>query len=408
MLAFGISTIASFVFYYILGNFTEALLFEQITLIKRIASTFIVFLLLGLGVSIPRQVAYEKEKDANNSIKFFNASLLIISTIGITFFIIVNVFSNNVANLLFNNDQYQQLVLPLSLFILAQLYSGIVFSFLRGNLKIEQSNYLTIINAIIPIASLLLFPSATSFLVSCSLLYCFSGFVILFRTYRIQTFIDSFRIKTLVPKVTSLLKIGVPRVPGDFALEALLTIPITLTAHYSGSWEASLLAFSLTILTMCVSLLSPINLILLPYASKFLSLGKKQEIKSHTLLLLKISLPMIVVITIIVFFSSDFICTIFLKDSYNYLATVFLKTVVWACIPYSIYVVLRSFIDAAYELPMNAINVVLGLSSFFIVFFIIKDIQFLKYPSLVSMIFGFIVISILSLNSFYKYFSKKD
>jgi len=78
-----------------------------------------------------------------------------------------------------------------------------------------------------------------------------------------------------------LLKYSIMRVPGDFALAALLALPATITTHLSGVKEAGFMAFGISTFSMVAYLCALIGTILLPKASQMIVKRELTELKTH-------------------------------------------------------------------------------------------------------------------------------
>ncbi len=174
-----------------------------------------------------------------------------------------------------------------------------------------------------------------------------------------------YNLRMLVPYAKEIMSYSIMRVPGDFALSALFALPAILTAHISGVGEAGYVAFGIAVLNMSSSFFVPISTILLPKASHMIARanykGLKYDLKR--MLISAICLTALGVMILEIF--TDQIIGIYLKE--NFTETIMIiKIIAIGIIPYVIYIILRSVIDANYVKPINAINIVITFLFFII------------------------------------------
>ncbi|MEY4902691.1 MAG: hypothetical protein RLZZ292_506 [Bacteroidota bacterium] len=388
--------------YYLVSNYSNKVVFEEFTLIRRVSATAYVFLLLGMVVALPRQIAIFSENNAKIA-TMLRAAMWTVLLSGVSFLTIVACFPSFVSIQLFGKSYFAYLMFPMGLYILVQLLAGVIFSYLRGRLWVMSSNILTFSNSLAPIIAILVSQTTLQILLVTTFFFLLTPLILFLFVIKKENY-NLPQEANLKQESSALLKIGIPRIPGDFALEALLTVPVTFTAHHSGTWTASIVAFGITIITMCVSFLAPINLLLLPYAAKSLSQNKHDKIREHTNLLVKITLVGMSLMLIAIEFGIPLFLSLFFKKLLNDETVTLIRWTAPACLPYSIYLVLRSFIDASSPKPLNAINASISLGILLIVGKSIECLNLSPYPYIIGMVIGFLVLGLLSIRTYQHFF----
>ena len=160
-----------------------------------------------------------------------------------------------------------------------------------------------------------------------------------------------------------LLRYGLPRVSGDFALIALLGLPTFLVAHLVGVQDAGYVAFGVSVLGMIAAVFAPVGLVLLPKASGFIARGANEELRSHISAILQLSLVVSVVLTIAVEISAGTAIRLYLGSDFSGIAMI-VRVIMLGAVPYAVFTVLRSAVDARHFKAINARNCIIALTVF--------------------------------------------
>jgi O-antigen/teichoic acid export membrane protein len=190
---------------------------------------------------------------------------------------------------------------------------------------------------------------------------------------------------------------GIQRVPGDFGLSGLFSLPATFTSHISGITIAGYVAFGTSLLNMIGGLFAPLGLILLPKASQLVANNDFKTLKYYILKILKVTF--ILTILGVVFFEifADKIIALYLGNFPSDLVMI-ARLIVIASLGYTIYVAIRSIIDAYYVRAMNTKNIFISLM-FFLTMSILTTLVSKSYMFLVvSLVFSIFLLGILTLN----------
>jgi O-antigen/teichoic acid export membrane protein len=161
----------------------------------------------------------------------------------------------------------------------------------------------------------------------------------------------------------NLLSYGVQRVPGDFTLIALFTLPVTVVAHLQGVQQAGYLAFAISVLSMICAVFQPVGLVLLPKATRMLAENSHRELRGHVSQVLKISVLTSLVLGLFVAVFADQLFRMYLGPGYEQVAGL-VRVMVIGTIPYSIYLVLRNVIDAFHKSGVTALILLFSFAVF--------------------------------------------
>jgi len=362
--------------------------FSGYALSRRTISLIQPALLMGLGVGIPRYIAYGySNPDQKNPDAYFISALFILVPVFFIFFIFFNLFNGTFSYIFFGSSNYSYLILPISCMIVGQIFHASCYSYFRGRLMMMRANLLQAINmGIIPPATFFLFGKSLSTVLAVTgiVWIIISSLAFLFMPIKLGACNPG----KLVPYAKEIMGYSIMRVPGDFALSALLALPAILTAHMTGVREAGFVAFGTVVFNMGGYFFAPISTILLPKASHMIARANYEGLKYDLkrMLMSAICLTTLGVVILEIFTSQ--LIEIYLKK--NFFETIMIVRVfAIGIVPYVVYIVLRSIIDANYVKPINVINMIVSL-----LFFITGVLLIVLFKMNYIYIVGIFVISI--------------
>src|SRR4030067_505361 len=361
--------VSQIVVFKLAANFLGNQGFGEYALARRTISFAIPVLLLGMGVGLTRYLAFATADStkSESSNPYYVCAFLIVTTAVSLFLAALNLLAREGAYLFFGDKGYHFLILPLSLSILGICFHTLAYSYYRGHLRMLPANCLQFINlGLIPLGVFALPEISVSrlFTIMGLLWIGTSGMVILHILKKIPW--KNFSFNQLKDRSKELLSYGLVRLPGDFGMAALLTLPATLTAHISGIEKARYVAFGISILNLLGTMFTPVGLVLLPKASKMVAKKEFPLLKKHLLKLLKVSLG-VTAIAVVVFelFAPDII-RLYLGEGFEGAVNI-LRVILIGALPHTAYIVLRSSLDAVYVRPKNVKNILLALTFFLLV-----------------------------------------
>jgi O-antigen/teichoic acid export membrane protein len=335
--------------------------FASYSLIRRNLSFFIPVLFLGLAVGIPRFISYNHE-DKMKSGNYFLAGCIVLFLSLLLFSIIVFALKNQLAQLLFGDSKYYYLMYPLLAMTYGLSLHSVIYAYLRGSLKMNYANLLQILNLGIGILVVFLFTKHLVYVIYLtSIIWSLTSlifFVFIFSKLQYSG-------KEILASAKELLRYSTPRVPGDLALASLLTVPSIIVAHYVGIVPAGFLAFGITILNMAGAAFSPVSLLLLPSVSKLASENRYLEIFANTKKIIGITLLLSVVAVLVFELFASFILKIYLGNAPEELVNT-TRLIALGIPGYTIYIVLRSVLDALHYKAINTKNLLISCALYFV------------------------------------------
>ncbi|MEW5766780.1 MAG: hypothetical protein AB1797_04025 [bacterium] len=335
--------------------------FSEYALSRRTVSLIQPLLLMGLGVGIPRYIAYASASlDNNRSDTYFIAGIITLVVTTLILMLTLNIFDDKFAFLLFGNSNYVYLISPISLMLIGLILHSSCYSFFRGKLNMVSANILQIINmGIVPPIVFLFGKDTKQILLIGGILWIVISVSFLVLILRKSTF----KIVNLFLHTKELISYGLQRVPGDFAMAAILSLPAIFTAHISGVKEAGYVSFGISLLNMVGAAFAPIGIILLPKASQLIASKDVNLLKDYVNKILRITLSLTIVGIIIFEILADRIINLYLGRNFFDIVLV-VRIIMVASIAYAVYISMRSIIDAYYVKAINIINIILCLLLF--------------------------------------------
>jgi O-antigen/teichoic acid export membrane protein len=334
--------------------------FAEYALARRTISLLFPVPVLGLSIGLPRYVGFANGRgDRDGAARYYGATLWCVGVGALCCFLAMNLFSKTFAYLLFGNVQYSYLAFPLSLIVTALCLHTVACGYFRGNMDMNRANLLQFLNlALVPIISFLIFGHSLSrTLVSIGVISTIVSVGGL-----IKTPLRSI-LRNNVKEARELVRYGVQRVPGDFALMALFTLPATFVAHMKGVQEAGFVAFGISVLSMIGSVFAPVGLVLLPKATTMLARGSREALKQHLQLILQVTLVVCLVIVLVIEIWIPRLILLYLGPGFEQIVPV-VRILALGALPYSLYVVLRNLVDAHHEYGVTAAILTGGLTVF--------------------------------------------
>jgi len=333
--------------------------FASYSLIRRNLSFFQPVVFLGLAVGITRFVSFNLSNKVKSG-NFFIAGALMVFMSVIFFSALLFIFKNQIARILFGDSNFSYLILPMIVLIIGICIHSLSYAYFRGMMLMNKANLLQFLNLCLGnLAAFYLSNNLTEVIYYTGLIWITTGLVF----FIIILFRIDFQQKSIFRAAKELFPYSIYRVPGDVALAALLTVPSLITAHYAGIISAGYIAFGITLMNMASAAFSPISLLLLPKISN-LTAGKHYEtIFTKTKKTIAITLLLSVSAILIFEIFASQIINIYLKDASPDL----IKTarIIALGIPgYSIYIVLRSVLDALHYRAINTRNVVITFGTY--------------------------------------------
>lgn len=335
--------------------------FSEYALSRRTLSLIQPALLMGLSIGIPRYIAYSSANtNSKKSDGYFISGISILAIVVLISTLILSLFKNGFAFLMFGSSHYFYLVRPINLMIAGSIIHAACYSYYRGRLLMVRANVLQLINlGFVPLLAFALgkTPKLVLGITGVGWLVVSFFFLVL-----IMKSLD-WKNMSIVSQSKELITYGLQRVPGDFGMAALFALPATFTAHAAGVKTAGYVAFGTSLLSMAGSVFAPVGLVLLPKASQIIASKDLKLLKHYVSKLLKITFLLTALGVIIFELFAGQIISLYLGKSFSDIVLI-TRIIMIAALAYTVFVSLRSIIDAYYVKAMNTINILLSLLLF--------------------------------------------
>ena len=365
--------VAAMVVISILGKTVGPVLLGEYLLIRRMASWFQAGVQLPSGVALPRFVAFNI--DGSHLIKqtYFLAALLTSCVIALFLGIVLLFWRNAISHLLFGSAQLDHLVFPLCLLLLGLAINSVVFGYYQGTLAMVWASALQLCNLVfVPVFATVLFRSRHSIPLivnAMSISMCVCACLFAWPIVRKWEFGGTF--VQLKRQSSELLSYGFARILGDMGLQAMLSLPAVVAAHYFPIGAVSFLLLGGSFLAVIGAASLPLATILLSRVSRSIAQMRTDQLQlrvAHFVSAL-IELSVFICLQLVVF--SDVIVRAWVGPSF--LGGIRIIQITILAVPfYFIHAGLRSVIDAAAVRAYNTWNIVISGGVFLLTLPLIK------------------------------------
>ncbi len=321
---------------------------DQYVVVRRTVSFVYPLLLMGAVVGITRFVAMRSSAEEQR--RYLLAALGWVLPLSVATVITGFVFAVPLSWLVFGSAAQHALIPPLSLMTATVGLYGLGYAFLRGQRRLVLANVLQVLAlAALPCAAFLVFDDLIPVCWMTGL-----GWLALALTAMVPALWRASPGGSRRER-GELLRYGLPRVPGDLALGALLTIPVYVAARTHGLSASGEIGFGTTLLNLAAAVFSPLALVLLPASASQLASGDhaglSRRIRSVTRLTFLASAALTVIFEVL----AEPLLHVYLGTAYADYVTGS-RIIFLGALPFGVFVGLRSVLDAFYHTPRNGIN----------------------------------------------------
>lgn len=378
--------------------------FAIFSIAGRTATVLAFLMLLGLGIAIPRYIAIIRAKKNHKAEAnmFYAAALLMVVAIAIVSLVTVG-GKETLAQLLFNDSNRSNLIVPTLLFAIGTTVSSFVYAYFRGIDKFKQYSVLQVVFQVVNLAIVVY---AGSHLVSQLTL---RGMIILFLSivtmiYIIRTTYRSVSIvkEKVVSNSRELLAYCLPRVPGEVFLFSFTVLPLAIINARFGLHSTAAFATAVTLTSIVTPLFQFVGTALLPYVSKHLATGATDGIQSKVKKLRVLYLVIAAVSAVFMWFLTDFVITILFNKTYTQFSDI-VRVVYLSVVPYSMYLLLRNPLDAISKIPFNTFNLGVSLGVLVLAVVTVKNIHEAAW----AFVGAYLILGVLSELSWHSQHKKK-
>jgi|SRR5690348_8974297 len=331
--------------------------FSEYALVRRTVTLMMPIPILGLSIGLPRYISYSKGRnDSEAADRYYGGTLWCAGFGAAICFVLINSFSGVFGYLFFGSRNYAILSFPMSLMILGLCAHTVACGYFRGHMQLNRANALQFINlACLPILAFVFAHGSLR-----TLLLVIGSFWIAISTIALCFTPLGAIAKSGTKEIRQLLKYGIQRIPGDFILGAIFTLPATFIAHLQGVREAGFVAFGISVVSMIGGIFAPASLVLLPKATLLLAEGARKKLWIHLRPILTTTAVASVMMSALIWWLVPNLIRLYLGPGFETVVPI-VRFLVLGALPYSLYLILRNLVDAYHEHGVTAVILSVGL-----------------------------------------------
>lgn len=361
--------------------------FGEYSLSRRAVGLLYLPLVMGLGIAAPRYIAIARA----GAIEGFTESAFATATLTaglippLAIALLLNAAPAFGALLLFGSQSLSYLVPPATIALAGIALHSMVYAVYRGRSEMSFANILQIVDLAIvpPLAFALGDKTAASVLTLTGGMWLLASLIALLHVlYRERS--EWRGLTSMREHLAVLLRFGLPRVPGEFALVGLFAIPSLLAVRAHGVVDAGQFSAALSVLTMAASAFSPVGLVVLPRASAQAATGDLSGLRRLVLRILGGGILLATVGVVI----GELLIPPFIRWYFGEAfipAIPYFRAVLLGAIPYAVYILMRSILDALDVKALNSRNLIVSLSVVVILCLVNRSIMWMSASIVISL-----------------------
>lgn len=325
---------------------------------RRTVSFIYPLMLIGAAVGLTRFVAMSADPLRQRA--YLHGALSWVIPLALLLFLASWLWSAPLAWVIFGVGAGEDLMAPLGAMIAGVSLHGVAYSYLRGKRNMVLANIIQVFAlAAAPCIALVVFDDLSWVLWSTGIAWTVVALGVLLGDMVRRAPRSSTRERS------ELLRYGLPRLPGDMAMGALLTVPVYVVARTHGLAASGELGFGTTLLNFAAALFSPVALLLLPASAAQLAAGDHGGLSARIVRMVRIIFLASLALTVAFEIGADLLLYLYLKDTgAAYVLTS--RVIFLGALPFGFFIGLRSVLDAYFHTPRNGIN----LSVSFLIFMV--------------------------------------
>lgn len=331
--------------------------FTDYSLTRRVIALLQPVFLVGMHITIPRQLAFFGNESKRKSSEIFLSAVLILFAVTIIFSSVMLLFKEQFSMLLFDDVAYVKFIFPLMLMLAGMVIHSAVYGYYRGMMLMRKANLIQLLMlGVIPLLAIYFAAGVAQLLFITGILWMMGSLLFLGGIiFKLQ-----FSFSSVLQNIRETFNHGIQRLPADIGVAALLAVPVIFFAHSFGTEQAGYLAFSISLLSMTGAALKPIGLIMLPHATALIAEKRFSVLNSQIRKMIFYFLLLAAAVTIGYELLSPFLLSVFLGRTNPEL--IFISRIVMlSAAGYMFYVFFRSIIDAAHHRSYNTLNIIVSL-----------------------------------------------
>lgn len=362
--------------------------FGEYSLTRRATGLMYLPLVMGLGIAAPRYIAIARAGAMNGFTEsaFATAALTAGLLPSLAIALLLNLAPGAGSTLLFGTPSLAHLVPPATIALAGIALHSMVYAVYRGRSEMRFANVLQIIDiAVVPVFAFLVAShnAAAVLTVTGAAWLAVSSVALIHVLYRERS--EWRGLATMKQHLGVLLRFGLPRVPGEFALVGLFAIPTLLAVRTHGVIPAGQFSAALSLLTMAAGAFAPVGLVVLPRASAQAATGDLAGLRR---LVLRILVGGILLATAGVVIG-ELLIPAFIRWYFGaaFLPAIpYFRAILLGTIPYAVYILMRSILDALDVKALNSRNLIVSLSAVVILCLVNRSLMWMSGSIVASLV----------------------
>jgi O-antigen/teichoic acid export membrane protein len=341
--------------------------FGLFNVVRRWDMVLLPLLTLNMSIGLARYVSYEQEK----ATFFLHLSMAVTLVFCLVFFPALFIFPATFSILLFKTPNHSQLVMILTLFVLANLLHLLAYSYFRGKLNMNAANLMRTLFfgfPLIPAVLVLAFKTKNQF-APVSYLYLFflayalwGVFISLFflrKEFSISQLTAIFMkgresVKEALHQGKSVLTFSLSRIPGVFFSAMVFSFPVLYASHRISLTAAGYIGIVVVVLRLFEVFSMPFNMIFLPKFSTLKREHDSRHITEYSQIVLNFIFTFLPFCGVIMFGLIPFVVYIWFGSTYLIAADSVALAVLFSVF-YLAFALIRGILDGLFEFPYTNI-----------------------------------------------------
>ena len=374
------------------AQFLGAVGFGEYTLTRRAIALLYLPLVLGLGIAAPRYIAIATA----GALPGYSPRSFAIATLtagllpALIVIVLMNLSPGGASAILFGSSSMSFLVRPATIALAGLTMHSMTYAVFRGRGDMNLANLLQLVNnGIVPVTAFMFVPhyaptvlTATGVTWMLTSVAALVGVMTRDRTKEIAE--RPLGEHPLGEHLRVLLRFGVPRVPGEFALVGLFALPALIALRTQGVVAAGQFSAGMSLLSLVAGVFGPVGLVMLPRASAQAASGDLHGLRRIVLKLLGAGIVLaIAAVATGEILIPPFVRWYFGKDFIP--AIPVFRICLLGAIPYVIYVLLRNILDALDVRAVNSRNLLITLALLLVLCALRTDIMSMASSLLIAL-----------------------
>lgn len=323
-------------------------------IVRRTVSFAFPLILMGAMVGLTRFVAMSGEPARKRG--YLRGALAWVLPLSALAMLVSVLLARPLAWAIFGSHESAPMVAPLALMTVGIALHGVAYGYLRGKPATTAANIIQlIVLAVAPCGAFLLWDDMVAVLWATGIAWVAVPLLGILPSLLVRAK------EKMRSERSELLRYGLPRVPGDIALGALLTVPGYVALRTHGLDVSGEVGFGATLLNLAAAAFSPVALLLLPAAAGRLAAGDhaglERSIGRMTWLVLAASILLTAGFELL---SKPLLLLYLGPTGEAYLPMA--RIIFIGALPFAFFNGMRSVLDAYFHTPRNGMNLMKAFS----------------------------------------------